>query len=273
MAAKKKNGLSREQAAELYKDLQRSMAKMLKNEAEYYQAKGMEVPDSKKAMAAVTGASKGGAKQVASPAKAEAAYRSAGRFRPILGGGAYNRGSTAAITVVVVFALAKILTSALEFSGIASVTKAEASYVPAQPIVMPGPQFSKEELQVLTALDSRRAELEERSKRLDEREHDIQKRDKEFAVRITQLRELSDRLSSERERSDRKKDTQLDQLSNVYSSMNPQEAAKLMEQLDIVTSMSLIERMPEKRIGQILSAMTPERALEITKMLSGKVMR
>ena len=43
-----------------------------------------------------------------------------------------------------------------------------------------------------------------------------------------------------------------------------------MEQLDVTIALSLIERMPEKRIGQILALMSPERALSITRMLSGK---
>jgi flagellar motility protein MotE (MotC chaperone) len=250
----KKKGLSKEQATELYKDLQRSMAKMLKNEAEYYNSKGVKTatPDAK-------------------PAKRAVPARSFLRNvkRPSL-----NSGSKGAVTVLVAFALAKVVVSGLEFSGLASVSKADASYInmATMPKVtgVPAEQFSKEEIQVLTSLDSRRAELEQRNHRLDEREQDIQRKDKEFALRITQLRELNDKLKSERDKNDKKQTGQLDQLANVYGSMNPDEAAKLMEQLDIVTAMSLIERMPEKRIGQILSSMTAERALEITRMLSGK---
>jgi flagellar motility protein MotE (MotC chaperone) len=43
-----------------------------------------------------------------------------------------------------------------------------------------------------------------------------------------------------------------------------------MEQLDVQIALSLIERMPEKKIGQILALMSKERALTLTKMLSGK---
>ena len=252
----KKKGLSRQQAAELYKDLQRTMAKMLKNEAEYYKSKGMAVPLQKKA----------------APAAHTAVTAQAARtnFAPALN--SFNKGSRAAVVLLVFFALSKVVMSGLEYSGVAAVTKAEASMVNfnSMPRIQ-GPQFSKEELQVLTALDGRRAELEERSRRLDEKEQDISKKDREFAVRMTQLRELTDRLSNERDKNDRRKHAQLEQLANVYSSMNPQEAAKLMEQLDIVTAMNLIERMPEKRIAQILSMMSADRALEITRLLSGRV--
>ncbi len=52
--------------------------------------------------------------------------------------------------------------------------------------------------------------------------------------------------------------------------MNPKEASLLIEQLDITIALGLLERMPEKRIGQILSLMSPDRALTITRMLSGR---
>jgi flagellar motility protein MotE (MotC chaperone) len=55
--------------------------------------------------------------------------------------------------------------------------------------------------------------------------------------------------------------------------MNPPEAAHLLEQLDVQVALSLIERMPEKRIGQILSLMNAQRALELTNLLSTRAAR
>ena len=78
-------------------------------------------------------------------------------------------------------------------------------------------------------------------------------------------------LKGDREKNDKKRSTQLEQLSNVYGSMDPKEAATLIEQLDVTIALSLLERMPEKRIGQILALMNPQRALVITRMLSGKI--
>jgi flagellar motility protein MotE (MotC chaperone) len=75
-------------------------------------------------------------------------------------------------------------------------------------------------------------------------------------------------LKIERQKGERQRDTQLDQLANVYGSMNPPEAAHLLEQLDIQIAQALIERMPEKRIGQILALMNAQRALELTNRLS-----
>jgi flagellar motility protein MotE (MotC chaperone) len=118
------------------------------------------------------------------------------------------------------------------------------------------------------ALDHRRSELEDRAGRLEQRELEFSARDRDLALRLTELKELSERLKIERQKGERQRDTQLDQLANVYGSMNPPEAAHLLEQLDIQIAQALIERMPEKRIGQILALMNAQRALELTNRLS-----
>jgi flagellar motility protein MotE (MotC chaperone) len=172
--------------------------------------------------------------------------------------------SSMAVLVLAALGCAKIALSALVVSGVGRVEEAQAVVVRA-PV---GPKWSKEEAKILTALDSRRVELEERGARLDKREDEFSARERELAVRITELKELSERLKLQREKGDKQRAAQLDQLANVYSSMNPPEAAHLLEQLDIQVCLSLIERMPEKRMGQILSLMNPQRALELTNLLS-----
>ena len=176
-------------------------------------------------------------------------------------------GQMGAVAFVVLFCVAKISISALEAAGVGEVRPAEAAVTAP---VRTGPQWSKEEVKILTSLDQRRSELEERSGRLEQREHEFASRDRDLAARLTELKELSEGLKLEREKGEKQRDVQLDQLANVYGSMNPPEAAHLLEQLDITIAHSLIQRMPEKRIGQILALMNAERALEVTNRLSAK---
>ena len=173
-----------------------------------------------------------------------------------------------AFVVLAIFCTAKIALSAIEASGIGTVEPAEAAIASAPR----GPQWSKEEVKVLTALDARRVELEERASRLEQREMEATTRDRDLALRLTELKELSERLKSERDKSNQQQNTQLDQLANVYGSMNPPEAAHLLEQLDIQVALSLVERLPEKRMGQILALMNAQRALELTNLLSKRKM-
>ena len=255
MATQRKPTMTREQAEELYKDLHKAMSTMME------QKKG-----------GVKNGAAGPKPQVSAAAKAASAAKAYGlpstprpsQASAIPG----NRGHHGAIALVLVFAVVKIGLSALEASGFATATSAQATMQPAAQSVAPA--FDRDEMKILTSLDSRRSELEDKSKKLDSRQEDLDKRDKEFVTKLTQLREMTDKLSAQREKTEKKNDNQLEQLANVYGSMNPTEAAQLIDQLDITIAMALVERMPEKRLGQILAVMNKDRALAITKMLSGR---
>lgn len=181
-----------------------------------------------------------------------------------------SSGQRAALILIVLIAGAKLTLAGLELSGYSHVPYANAAmhqnFNAGQ--ITAKPYYSSEEERVLKELDSRRVELEKRTQNIEQREDEIKRQGREFAARLTEMRELTQRLELEREKDQRKKDGQLEQLANVYGSMNPQEAAGLIEQLDVSIAKQLIERMPEKRIGQILAMMAPERALTITRMLS-----
>lgn len=276
--SKKEKKLSREEARELYDDLKRSMERAMGGNA-IPLPKSSAPADPKMAkeiaMAIRDGLNKKG---VSSPreivAQAKNPYSNGATQRPA----ATKRIPTSrtsvpvgarhmsAILFVMAFGICKLALDVAEGLGVAEVPVAQAS-MPMLPREI-GPQWSKEEVKVLTALDHRRAELEERSTRLDDREGELGARDQALASKLVELKELTDRLKGERDRGEKQRNNQLEQLANVYGSMNPPEAAQLLGQLDVTVALSLIERMPEKRIGQILALMNPERALRITNLLS-----
>lgn len=252
-----KKRMSREEASKLYDQLRKNMeAKFGKNGLETMIQKEKRRVVQEQAAAGVRTGGGGGAVKGPRP-----------QAVPLRRGS----GAQAAILFVVLFAVLKMGLSLMEASGLATVSSASATMASARGAdlgLMAG--FSREEVKVLTSLDERRVKLEERSRNLDQRESEIERRDREYAARLTQIRDLTEKLKADRQQNERKKNSQLDQLANVYGSMNPAEAAQLMDQLDVTIALSLIERMPEKRIGQILSLMSPERALTITRMLSNK---
>jgi flagellar motility protein MotE (MotC chaperone) len=265
--------LTREQARELYDDLHKAMTQMMHKRGEKppaIAASGSSAPNSKLAKE-IADALKSGLNGKTIPAptprptrSAEAARRTTSRPVAAIRSGSTN-GQAMAVLFVAVFCCAKVALSALEASGIAQVEPVQATVVAPAPV---GPQWSKEEVKILTSLDHRRAELEDRSARVEQREMELNARDRDLAGRLTELRELTERLKIEREKGEKQHNGQLDQLANVYGSMNPPEAAHLLEQLDVQVALSLIQRMPEKRIGQILSLMNAQRALELTNLLT-----
>lgn len=251
---KKKNSLTREQAAKLYDDLKAAMEKRhgKQNIAKLMQ----EEAQKRERVVGPRGVGAATLESLVAPSTLRSSQVGSGL------------GQNMALLLVIMFACIKLGLSVLEASGAFNVEDAQASQVS---MARPAYQFaatSREELQLLKSLDARRSELEERSRKLDQVEEDIQRRDREFAARLTELRELTQRLGGEREKTDRRRMAQLDQLAKVYGSMNPQESAQLIEQLDVTIALALVERMPEKRIGQILALMSPDKALLLTRMLS-----
>lgn len=267
MAEKK---LTREEARELYDDMHRAMTQMMAKRGQHpSQARGVSTDDQAKVAKDIADAIRGGlngTKPGAIAAKGRPAVRGT-HSGSLTTSQAAMRGRMRAVMVVAALCCAKIALSALQASRLGEVEVAHAVVAP-PPVI--GPQWSKEEVKVLTALDNRRAELEERSARIDRREMELAARDRDVAVRLADLKELTEKLKIDREKGEKQRNGQLDQLANVYGSMNPPEAAHLLEQLDIHVALSLIQRMPEKRMGQILSLMNAQRALELTNMLSNR---
>lgn len=284
--------LTREQARELYDDLHKAMTQMMAKNGQaakipkFTDAPSGSPESQSKAAKEIAAAIRSGLNGKATAAAAYSAQTS-GSSRParsastsgmmrvasprtVSSRAPRSGGQIVAMVAVVAACALKITLSALEATGVAEVKPAEA----AVPLVrQSGPEWSKEEVKVLTALDHRRTELEERSSRLDQKEMEITARDRDVAVKLNELKELTDKLKIEREKGDKQRNGQLDQLANVYGSMNPPEAAHLLEQLDIQVALSLIQRMPEKRMAQILALMNAQRALELTNLLSQRALK
>ncbi len=248
--AQNKKGLTREQAQELYRDLQKTLNQM-------------KSQDQAGSINGRVGNIQGNVQSAArSSLMNHARSSSLSRISLPLG------GNNLAIALVIMLGLAKVGMSIIEASGVSEVKIAQASVSSSSLQQSNLSGFSREEVELLTQLDTRRAQLEERDGKLSDREQDLEKREMELASRLTEVKSLTDELRIKREQSDRRRDGQLEQLSKVYSSMAPEEAAKLMEQLDITISLALLKRMPEKRIAQVLALMSSQRALTLTQMLT-----
>lgn len=253
----KKKGLSREQAAQLYRDLQGALITLQKRKAAAA-ASGRPMP------------------------KAEPSESAAGGIADDLGRAAragvvkarlLTRGHYSAVVIVLMFAATKIMFSFMEYTGALSAPPVEAAMnlqaSQAAAVVSNAP-FSREEVKVLMSLDKRRAELEERSDKITQRERDLDARENAMVVKFSELRELTEEVRQGRDAGEKKRKAQIDQLANVYGSMDPNEAASLMSQLDTAIALSMLERMPEKRIGQILAMMPKDKALMLTRLLSSR---
>ncbi len=147
------------------------------------------------------------------------------------------------------------------------VAKSEAQLLdPKAPVVID----HSSDKQMLLELDARRVELEQRKDGLDRREQDLKAQNQALSERLAELRSLTAKLSDTRKERDVKFETRMAQIGNVYGAMNPNEAAVLIARLDDDVAIELLQRMPEKRMGQILSFMDQDRAVDLTKILTDR---
>ena len=263
----KQKNMSRQEAIELYSDLQQSMNAIMQGKAPAKVVKPKS-PYFKSAAEAVNKNASGAVKSMEGES---------GMNGSMSGARTKDRGVIGAVTFLIFCGMLKIGVSLVEYTGVMSPTPAEASMAVGssmpkvrQIAATPENGLSPEDIKILTSLDAKRVDMEDRAKRLDAREEDISKRDREFVLKLSEIKDLTEKLKIERDRGMKKDQGQLDQLANVYGSMAPQEAAKLIEQLDVTIALPLLQRMPEKRMGLILPMMSPEKALIITKLLSGQ---
>lgn len=257
---KKKQTMTREEAHALYDNLHKAMGNWMKQKQNG--SSSQPVAPRQAAPSRVQTA----ASASVDPAELAAAIRQGLKQEKKVG------GAGAAICLVLLVACSKLALAAAELSGLIQVDEAQATIQTQarQVAIADRHGISPEEKELLTALDARRVALEERARKLEQREADLERRDREFVTRLAEMRDLTGRLKIDRDKNQRQRNDQLTQLSKVYSSMNPTEAAPLIEQLDITIALALLERMSEKRVAQILALMNNERALMITKMLSGR---
>ncbi|MCC6955060.1 MAG: hypothetical protein IT290_13160, partial [Deltaproteobacteria bacterium] len=130
--------------------------------------------------------------------------------------------------------------------------------------------LSPTERKLLLELDSRRVQLEQKKEALDRRELDLRNQSQVLSERLAELRSLTAKMSEAKKEKDHRYQTRLEQLANVYGAMSPEEAAGLVSRLEDDTAIELLQRMPEKRMGQILSFMDKDRAVDLTKILTDR---
>jgi flagellar motility protein MotE (MotC chaperone) len=226
-AKSKKRGLSRQEAYNIYSDLQQSVINLLKR----------DVPDSQ-------------GEQVVTQRSSEDHWL---------------RGM---LVLIGILALTRGCLAIFGLTGVLEVLPAEAktNHISAAVALK---ARDRAEAELFEDLDQARAELDKRRVLLEDRQAVLADQEEKLAVRLAELRQLTSELRVARQANAVERDTQLEQLANVYVSMQPSEAARLLQELDTMIALDLIKKMPEKRIGQLLSMMEPKKALIMTRMLTG----
>lgn len=139
-------------------------------------------------------------------------------------------------------------------------------------VTMPdaGQEENTEERIDLGILTKKRAELETRERELAKREQDLEAIEREINEKIKTLSQLRDEMNAMAETETASGGRRLKHLIKVYAAMKPQQAAGLVEKLDMDLAVDLLSQMKGENVGSILSFVDIERAAKICEGLAAK---
>jgi flagellar motility protein MotE (MotC chaperone) len=100
-------------------------------------------------------------------------------------------------------------------------------------------------------------------------ENELTAQKEELEKRMKELEKTRSNISSVLEEKVKADDQKIDTLVQMYSTMKPQQAAKVFETLDEDLSVEIISRMKKKNAAEILNLLKPEKAQMFSEKFAG----
>lgn len=111
------------------------------------------------------------------------------------------------------------------------------------------------------AIAQKEIEIQREERRLMELRADIKKR-------VATLKKIEESLQKKIQKVDSANNKSITHLVRAYSAMGPDEAAKLMNTMDIKLAVRILRNMQVKKAGRILAVVEPRRAARISEQLA-----
>jgi flagellar motility protein MotE (MotC chaperone) len=138
---------------------------------------------------------------------------------------------------------------------------------PPQPLP---PSASPSERAILERLQERRGAIDERQRELELRENMLKAAEKKVDGRVSELKEIEDRLSAGARAEKEEADKQMKTIVIMYETMKPKDAAKVFDRLNISVLVPIVTAMNPRKMSEILAVMTPEAAEKLTVALAAR---
>lgn len=123
---------------------------------------------------------------------------------------------------------------------------------------------------LLEALQAREAQLETQEHKMTLREKALQIAGEEIEKRLSELEQAEDNLRQTLSIADGIAENDLAQLTTVYESMKPKDAAALFEQMEPGFAAGFLGRMRPDIAASVMAGLTPEKAYSVSVILAGR---
>jgi flagellar motility protein MotE (MotC chaperone) len=128
-------------------------------------------------------------------------------------------------------------------------------------------EAKKEETIDLKFIVQQKVEFEKEEKRIANKKLELLAIQDEINKKIATLTKIRDEIRTEKANKKAEEDQQFKHLIKVYSAMKPQNAADLIDRLDIKLAIKLLSKMKGDDVGKILSFVKIDKAAKISEGL------
>jgi flagellar motility protein MotE (MotC chaperone) len=130
---------------------------------------------------------------------------------------------------------------------------------------------SAAEVDVLSSLSRRRAELDARGRDLDMRANVLAATEKRIDAKIAALKQLQGQINQMMGQRDAAQEKQIASLVKTYSAMKPKDAARIFNGLDDNVLLQVAQEMKSDALAPVLAAMNAETAQKLTLRLASRL--
>ena len=129
--------------------------------------------------------------------------------------------------------------------------------------------MTEEELSLFKNLDERRKALDLREAELKKLDEELQKQKEELDKRLVQIEQVRKNIANQLEEKVKVDQERVDQLVSFYSTMKPQQAAKIIETLNEDLAVEVLLKMKKKSAAEVMNLMGAEKAQRLSEKFAG----
>ncbi len=129
--------------------------------------------------------------------------------------------------------------------------------------------WTPEELSFFSKLNDRKKQLDLREAELNKLETELQKQKLALDEKIKQLDHTRDEISATLKTRVAIDQSKVDKLVEFYSTMKPQQAAKVIESLNEDLAVGVLDKMKKKNAAEVLNVMDAKKARRFSELLTG----
>lgn len=129
--------------------------------------------------------------------------------------------------------------------------------------------FTPEEMALFKNLDERRRLLDLREAELKKMEEELHKQREDLEKRLAQVEDVRRSIANQLEEKVNVDKERVDQLVQFYSSMKPQQAAKVIETLNEDLAVEVLLKMKKKSAAEIMNLIDAQKAQRLSEKFAG----